>query len=178
MKKLLIIPLFAFLFGVGCNAKPATVVEKNPENTWYLTFENGDSWYPMEIYFLDEVDFGVIPERSVLPRKNRALVQNVYEPALPEEVIAVDGVKYSQNPNWKIVDVAVYPEQASMPDGVRIEQLGARTIGVREKKGADLYYWETPEFLYEMHLYTAEGNDVGWQDLFATIAEIEVDAGL
>ncbi len=177
MKKLLIIPVLLLLFGFGCSTVNTEVVEDVPtENNWFLTFENGDSWYPLEMYFAYGDEFGLTPDRSVLPRKNRALLQNVYAPVLPENIKERADLDYSKDENWIVVDVAVYPEQADMPEDVRLEELGDKTIGVRERKDANNYYWETDGYLYEMYLYTASGNDVGWEELFATIAEVQLSS--
>ncbi len=177
MKKLLLFSLVFVLVGAGCsNVDTMTTNEVPTENEWFLTFENGDSWYPLEMYFIQGSEFGLAPERSVLPRQNRAFIQNIYAPVLPEDIQERSDLDYSDDENWIVVDVAVYPEQADMPEDVRLEELGEITIGVRERKNSNLYYWETDDYLYEMYLYTAKGNDVGWEDLFTTIKEVQLDS--
>ena len=176
MNKIIALCAVVVLLGAGCQTASAPsepVVQSAP---WFLTFENGDDWQAYGQYFQPGVDFGVPAEASHKRGKNRVWLQNVQEPISPQHIeMYKEDYTYYEGDDWMLVDITVYPKPGGKipPAGVERVEFGDQVFWTRVAEGRGLYYWESDKRVYEMTLSTAQGPDVGVEELFRTIVEVE-----
>lgn len=162
------------LFGAGC-VNGFMTTQAPP--SWFVTFENGQTWYPYTLYWKSGVEFGTYAKPSYGFEERRIWLQNVPQPIRAEEVISSykEGYAYYEGDDWIIADITVYPKPgAKLPKhGLETVQYGDNTFAMRVSGGRNLYYWESDARVYEFFLMTGKGHDVGAEELLSVMQEVE-----
>lgn len=147
------------LVGAGCATQDTDLespISNLPE--WYITFDYPGDWQAMQVYALQTVDFGEPIERSTARGHNRAWIQSIGEPVLPEGFTPRDNLAYTDE-DWILVDVTAYPKPAKIPSTAELVERNRRTFGITRGGATDVYYFDSGERLYEMFVHTSSDTD-------------------